>query len=66
MDELMDKLAELEAQNRALRRENAMLRSGIDTSAEYVSGFADGANLTTIWREAQCVDLAESFGVPVC
>lgn len=40
MNDLLDRLAELEAQNRALLRENALLRSGIDKNSEFLDGLA--------------------------
>ena len=64
MNELLDRLERAEAELRQLRRENALLRSGIDPEAAYVDAFADGANLRTVGERV--MDLSEDFGVPVC
>lgn len=48
MNDLLDRLAELEAQNRALRRENALLRSGIDPDVAVAEFLALGMNLRAV------------------
>ncbi len=51
----------LRAERDTLRRELEAAKSGIDREDGYVEGFAAGANLTTIWKQAQ----AETLGLPI-
>lgn len=53
----------LRAERDTLKRENALLRSGIDAEAAYVDAFADGANLRTVGERV--MDLTKDFGVPI-
>ena len=48
MDELLDRIERAEAELRQLRRENALLRSGIDLDGEYLDGLALGMNLRAV------------------
>ena len=60
MNDLLDRLERAEAELRQLRRENALLRSGIDARDGYVEGFADGAEL-----QRPVIDLSEALGMAI-
>lgn len=62
MNDLLDRLERAEAELRQLRRENALLRSGIDKDSEYLDGLALGMNIAFIGER-----VGESLDeVPVC
>lgn len=50
----------LRAERDTLKRENALLRSGIDARDGYVEGFADGAEL-----QRPVIDLSEALGMAI-
>ena len=62
MDDLLDRIERAEAELRQLRRENALLRSGIDNDQEFLDGLALGMNIAFIGeRVGEAMD-----EVPVC
>lgn len=62
MDELLDRIERAEAELRQLRRENALLRSGIDNDQEFLDGLALGMNIAFIGEKVG----AQLDEVPVC
>ena len=48
MDELLDRIADLERENAALRRDLEAAKSEIEPEGIWVDGFASGANLRAI------------------
>lgn len=62
MNDLLDRLERAEAELRQLRRENALLRSGIDPDSEYLDGLALGMNIAFIGEKVG----AQLDEVPVC
>ena len=68
MNDLLDRLDRAEAELRQLRRENALLRSGIDPAVNVAELLALGMNVRAVCEQV-ARDMASErgmLGVPVC